>query len=142
MDTIIKTHYYVIEVYAPNERASGAVCRLFWSDMRFELLCKWRWYFEYRAALLKVQHPRHEVVQRWGSQEPTKKTEDQIKANLIAAKKRKITELSNKLELARKHWNQLFSIEDDPIHKKHAAKIERLRMELQEFINTSPLNQK
>jgi len=32
-----------------------------WTDLPFKVLIKWKWYFEYRKALLKVKHPRLKV---------------------------------------------------------------------------------
>lgn len=43
--------------------------------------------------------------------------------NLWIAKKRKITEIENKLILARKNWNSFFPIEEDLIYQKVIGKL-------------------
>lgn len=110
---------------------------LFWELPNMELRMKYNWYFKYRAALLQVQHPKHEVTMSWGTSE--KYTEEQKAEiefrNKLIAKKRTVTKYCNLLKQAEKEWNSLFPIQDDLMYQKAVNKIERLKNELAELEN-------
>lgn len=106
-------------------------------DLPFEVICKWKWYFEYRAALYKVNNPKHVVELTTGSYDfvPTIDQEKKRLRDKIAGKKATITKYENLLKKAIETWNQLFPIEEDPLYKKCVLKIEKLKCELKEIIN-------
>jgi hypothetical protein len=90
------------------------------NDMHFDLFFKWLWYFEYRAALLKVANPKNYVKLLTGSYAYTLPKDDYIKKlkDNIKARKGTVTGIKNKMALAKKHWAFLFPIEEDPDWKK------------------------
>lgn len=86
------------------------------NDMDFQFFIRWKWYFEYRAALLRVQNPHGFIELSHGSYEYVL-PEDTYKKkvhNLLIAAKRKRTEFRNQIQYARDNWNELFPIEDHP----------------------------
>lgn len=88
----------------------------FWDCYNYELYCKWQWYFRYRQALLQVQHPKR-YVELVPFKYPYVPPKDQLIKRLqdkLRAAKSNHTQLTNKINLAKDHWNQLFPIEDDP----------------------------
>jgi hypothetical protein len=104
-----------------------------WSGYTWEQFTRWKWYFEYRAALFKVKNPRAYVEVKYGPEPATGKTEFTILRNRIRAKKAKITEFTNKLKMAEDSWNELFPIVEDQLYKRAVTKIERLKNELTEM---------
>jgi hypothetical protein len=126
------THWVSISV---RENESCPLLELIeWKNLPFEVLCKWKWYFKYRAALLQVKYPKHIIDYRWGSQQPEGVVAENLKANKIRSKRAKITEVKNKMELAKKHWNFLFPIEDDQDWKRAISKLKTLENELSELL--------
>jgi len=103
---------------------------LSWSGLKWELRLKYDWYFKYRAALLQVKYPKFEVQTYWGNEPATGKTLEAILQDKIRAKKSKITQFKNKLELAKATWSSLFPIEDDIDYQRAVEKIKRLEFEL------------
>lgn len=123
-----KVFWYTIELIRENPRE--IVKKMVWQGLRFELRLKYRWYFEYRAALLKVQNPRFTVQCTWGSESATGKTLHEMQKDRLRSKKAKVTEWTNKIRMAKESWNQLFPIEADEFYIKALAKLERLKHEL------------
>lgn len=108
---------------------------LVWSDFPNRVFQKWYWYFKYRAALLQVEYPKHRVDCNWGVQrEMSEKSETEILKNKIIAKKRKITEIDNKLNKAKSQYNEIFEFEEHPIVKRFLEKREKLTKELNELL--------
>jgi len=126
------THYYIITV-RPRIGAE-VVEHLKWEDLPWEVRLKWGWYFDYRAALLKIKYPRFRVDSSWGPMPPSPKSAEQIRKNKITALKGKITEIENKLALAEKHWNDLFPIQDYPDYQKALQKLNSTKFELNNLI--------
>jgi hypothetical protein len=120
-------HYYHIKVIDKNR---DPVETLSWKGLRFELRCKYDWYFKYRAALLQVKYPRLEVQVWWGHEPATGKTLEQILRDKLRAKKAKITEYKNKIQKARENWNSIFPIEEDVFYQKALGKISKHEFEL------------
>ncbi len=125
-------YYYSIQTF--NRSNSGVNESLYWDGMSLETLTKWTWYFEYRAALLKVKYPRIKVESRWGNYEATgKKLMDIYEARKLG-KTRTISKYKNMIAKSIENWDQLFPIEDDVLYKKAIAKIERLELEFAKFM--------
>lgn len=129
-------HWYTIKVIDNHRNVIECLC---WSKLPWEVRTKWAWYFKYRAALLQVKYPRFNVESYWGHEPAQGKGLEQIVKNKIKAKKAKVTEYKNKLELAKKTWNFLFPIEQDESYIKAVQKINKLEFELRalesEFVN-------
>lgn len=103
--------------------------------MPWAVRSKWNWYFRYRHALLQVQYPQFKVESTWGNYEVKQEHIVHLQSikNRIVAKRRKITEINNKLEKARKHWDELFPIETNPLYHKAIKKLDRIKQELIEL---------
>lgn len=101
-----------------------------WRNMWWHMRQKWSWYFTYRAALLQVKHPRAYVEMKWGNSPAEGNQLLTSMRNRAIRKRGQITNMENRIALARKHWCSLFPIEDDDTFKKVSAKLERIRAEL------------
>ena len=135
----LKLYWCKIRVYDDRGRAYGIKECKIWDDLQFNLISKYRWYFDYRAALLKVQYPKCEVEIKTGSKEPNKKTVQDFLKDKITGKKRMITKLSNEIKL-HKNWliaNNIFGIDgDDGRLEKSKIKLQKYIQELQELETT------
>lgn len=122
------THWVVIKVYTASERKLAVYKH--WGNMTLDQRLKWGWYFRYRAARYQVENPRSDVDFMWGST-PKENREEINHINKLRSKKAKITEFTNKLAKARDSWTGLFPIEQDSLYQQAAAKVERLKAELE-----------
>jgi hypothetical protein len=105
------------------------IVSLSWEDLPFPIRMKYDWYFKYRAALLQVENPRATVqIFSWKGHAEGR-SEINIIAGRMRAKKAKVTEYRNKLARAEKAWTDLFPIQEDPLYIKALAKVERLEHE-------------
>lgn len=108
-----------------------------WDGLTFELACKYRWYFEYRAALLKVSNPKEKVDYTWGPYQKEELLDSPPVKNLIIARKRKITEFENKIVAYKTDYNELFPIEETYIWKELHRRADKAKNELAE-LQTNP----
>ncbi len=136
MDVLTVVHWVIITVKV--KMGEEVLESIKWDGLPWDVRMKWAWYFKYRAALFQVKYPRYEVEMRWGNR-PMNDTEEHLKErhrlNVIIAKKRKITEIENKLKFGRDNWDQLLPIEEDVYYKKAVAKLESLKCELKNLTN-------
>lgn len=105
----------------------------FRNDMRVEFFIRWKWYFEYRAALLRVKYPKAFIEFTHGPYEyilPEQEYKTKLENNIKAAKA-KLTEYSNKIAKAKANWMEMFPIEDHPGWRKISEKQEYYRLRLQ-----------
>lgn len=109
----------------------------FKNDMTNEFFNKWRWYFEYRAALLKVQNPKAVVTLEVGAYDfvlPLVLYHKRLK-NLISKKKGQLSSLRSKLDYAINNWDELFSIFDHPLYIKVQQKIDKISKEYDALVS-------
>lgn len=109
----------------------------YWTGLPFKTYMKFQWYFQYRAALIKVQNPRL-FVEICPFQYDHVLKVDEIRKRLTdrqRSAKAKVTEFTNKIELAKRHWNQLFPIEEDDLYKRAMTKLELKKNEVTELQN-------
>lgn len=113
-----------------------------WYNMPFPLYSKYIWFFDYRAALLKIKYPKLNIrieagVQREGTYSSI--TEKHFLKNRITKAKGKVTEYKNKLDVFIKNWNSLFPYENDVLYlelkKRILEREERLKILLEEYEN-------
>jgi hypothetical protein len=130
----LNAHYFIIKVYKNKPRELIEVIK--WVNLRIDIRMKYDWYFKYRAALLQIKYPKYTVETIFGYQPATGKTAEQLKLNLIKAKKAKITAYKNKLKKAEETWDSLFPISEDFFYKKAVEKINRLQFELNALLVT------
>ncbi len=128
-----KMHWVVIKVFTQRGPYGTQVEYHKWDRMTFEQRTRWDWYFKYRAALLQVKYPKHEVEFLWGNEDAVGKTAEHILRDKIAAKKRTITKHKNIKKELEKNWKSLFPIEEEHHYKLLLCKISRLEEELKEI---------
>lgn len=90
------------------------------NEMTVEFFQKWKWYFEYRSALLRVKYPHGFIDYTHGSYEyilPEDKYRTKVK-NQYLSDKRQLSKFNNKLKNIRDNWNELFPLEQNPHWKK------------------------
>lgn len=106
---------YIIEV---KENHYDVLESMYWSNMPFNLYYKYMWYFDYRAALLKVKYPKLNIKITAGVQKElgSEISEYHFNRNKIIAAKRKVTEFTNKLKVFSESYNKLFPIEEDELY--------------------------
>lgn len=121
-------HYFNIKVL--NEKRD-IIEFISWSGLKWNLRLKYDWYFKYRAALFQVKYPKFEIQTFWGNEPATGKTLEEIAQSKIRGRKAVLTKNKNLLIKAKKNWNSLFPIEDDPDFKRAVNKIKKLELELE-----------
>lgn len=114
-----------------------------WTNLRFDLLKKWNWYFEYRAAILKVNHPRSRVDKVHRAHSPTGPTAESLYKKSLASRKAQVTKAKNRLDewLDRQRQNDplgLFEPTENEHYQRAIAKVERKQRELLNIQNLSP----
>ena len=125
--------YYVrIQIFDGNVRKQ----LYFRRGMTYKFMAKWRWYFDYRAALVKVQNPKvkvHFTLNRYEYIPPVEVLEKRLK-NLVKGKKAAITKYKNKIVKVKKVYQntRLFPIEDDTKWGKVQEKLKRLEHQLKQ----------
>lgn len=127
-----KSFWFIIRVRNPKNLDQVEFVK--WSNMTMEIRMKYDWYFKYRAALLQVKYPKHNVITNWGSEPASGKAKEHILNDRIKGKKATLTKYKNILQNAEKNWNSLWPIADDLYYQKALAKILRLESELDELL--------
>lgn len=95
-----------------------------WENMPYSMRIKWDWYFQYRLALIRVEHPKWQVVEiHFDSKELVPErdlNEYQLKAR-ISALKAQVTKAQNQFdtimsnfETLKANWHEMFPIEEHP----------------------------
>jgi hypothetical protein len=112
--------------------------------MTFQFFKRWEWFFEYRAAKVKMDNPRGKVEYTTGFYDYVPKREileKRLKGNLIG-RKSALTKFMNKLKKAESKAKavSLFGIEQDPNYDKVMEKkkylerrLEQAQEQLQDF---------
>ena len=115
-----KTYFYNISVYSMQGPSGHLITSMKWENLLFPVVTKWRWYFQYREALLRVQYPKSFIDVRFGAMDAHSKPLDIIIKNKIAGKKRSITKWKNiknqcinDFEKFQKNYSKLFPIQSD-----------------------------
>ena len=114
-----------IRFYKDNKYSTLAEVYYFKNDMTIDFFHRWKWYFEYRAALLRVQNPHSFIELSTGSYEyilPEEEYRTKLQ-NLLTAAKRKRTEFYRKIEYVKTNWNELFPMEEHPKWNKVQQKL-------------------
>lgn len=117
-----------------NEKGYAALKETvyFRNEMTIDFFLKWKWYFEYRVALIRVKNPRSFIELSYEPYEyilPKDKYKEKVKSNYISAK-RKLTKFINKLTIIQENWNELFPIEEHPDWIKINEKLEYYQKQL------------
>lgn len=126
-------HY--IHVYDTPYPTGNVIEVLKWENLTFALYCKYKWYFEYRYALLRIKYPRKLIRHDQFKRDLNEPEQKDLLRNRIIGKKRTISKWRNKLYAYEIKWNSLFPITDDGPYRAAVAKIKRLEDELLELQN-------
>lgn len=121
---------YYIHVYDSRYPTGQVIEVVKWENLSFELFCKYKWYFEYRYALLRIKYPRNLIRHDQFKRDLNEVEKVDVLKNKIIGKKRTITKYKNKLAVYVQKWNSLFPVSDDEPYKKAVEKIQRLEDEL------------
>lgn len=136
METIYSFKWgYYIHVYNGKYPTNDVIEILKWENLSFNLFCKYKWYFEYRYALLRIKYPRALIRRDQFKRDLNEPEKVDLLRNQIISKKRTITKWKNKLAVYEGKWNSLFPITDDAVYKAAIIKIKRLENELLELQN-------
>lgn len=130
MNVNYEKRFYVTIKTGPHQGlATGVYHR---NELPFKVLMKWMWYYEYRAALVRIQNPKWYTALLHGSYDYSPPLEEARKnlRNKIINKKAKITQNENSLMMAKKTWAELFPIEEYSLYQKAVEKIKKLKVEL------------
>ena len=132
----LKLHFVTIRVFDPKGKALGQIHFKIWDDLPLQVVSKWRWYLDYRAALFKVQNPKSTVELFIGKKEPNQKTVNDFLIDKIKGKKMMITKLTNKLNIHKEKLikNNIFGLAgDDGSIEFLETKINEYKSELQKL---------
>ena len=116
--------FHRIQVHEGEHWGYDVIESLIWKDMPWAIHCKYKWYFDYRAALLKVKYPKYKINHEWGKYEKYGKSHLEHLKSKESAAKGQITKLENKIKLAKTNWNKLFPIEDNLLYRQNMKKLE------------------
>lgn len=128
----LKGYGYFIAVFKSRHDAEP-IEKLVWREYNLDQLTKWRWYFEYRYALLRVKYPRLYINHDTYSYDINPNKYLIHLKNRITARKGKITKYENLLKKGIETWNQLFPIEEDEIYQKCLQKVQWNKNDLAEL---------
>lgn len=134
MTTTTETRIFVKILFSENGYASLADVRYYRNEMKPDFFVRWRWYFEYRAALLRVKHPKSFIKIESGPYEyvlPEAEYRAKVR-NAYLSNKRQYTKALNLLNSIRQNWSELFPIEDNPEWSKVQRKLMYYKLRLEE----------
>lgn len=118
-----------------SKKQSRALAKVvyFRNEMTVEFFNRWRWFFEYRAALIRVQNPKAYTSFEYGPYD-YQLPEDVYKAkvkNQYFSDKRQLTKFKSKLTEIQQNWNELFPLEEHPDYIRVQKKLEYLQRNLE-----------
>ena len=120
LDNKSEFRIFVKILFAESGTAAMAEVHYFRNDMTVPFYQKWRWYFEYRAALLRVKYPKSFIGYEQGSyiyELPENMYKDKVK-NIYFSNKRQFCKFNNRLNALKQNWNEIFPIEEHPDYIK------------------------
>ena len=126
---------FMIKVYNGEYPTSGIKEVYRWNNYKFNQFIKWKWYFEYRVALLRVKYPRNHIDARQFDEPLTYKTKMEILKSKISSQKGQVTKIKNAIKKYEQHWDELFPIEEDLNYIKAKNKLIEAKNKLDELIS-------
>lgn len=133
-DNTKEIRIYVKILFSQKGLSALSTVYYFRNEMKVDFFVRWKWYFQYREALLRVKYPKAYIHLEQGPYEyilPEHEYKQKIR-NRYIADKAQLTKFKNKLKSLSKNWNQLFPIEEHPDYKKISAKLEEYTNQLKE----------
>ena len=101
------------------------------NDMLPDFFFRWQWFFDYRAALVKVKNPRKTVYCEKGTYQyvlPENDYREKLRS-LEIKRKAQLTQFNNKLKALKANWKELFPLEDHPEYKRILEKQNKLQQD-------------
>jgi hypothetical protein len=132
IDYTSETRIFVKILFSENGLSALSTVHYFRNEMKVDFFQRWKWYFEYRAALLRVKYPKAYIALEHGPYEyilPEHEYQQKIR-NRYIADKAQLTKFKHKLDSISQNYNQIFPIEEHPDYKKINAKLEEYREQL------------
>ena len=128
---------YYVTIIMFHGKSQGPIreTTIHWKDMQLDHLMRWNWYFEYRAALLKVENPKKKVILKTGNYKADLRTRPQIaekiKRDRIITCKRMVTRIQNAIqEYEREQALLLLPNFENPKYLRTIQKLEAYKTEL------------
>lgn len=119
-DKTKETRMFVKILFSESGKSALANVYYFRNEMRVDFFQRWKWYFEYRAALLRVKYPKAFIQLSHGPymyQYPEDLYKVKVR-NRYRSDKTQLTKLNNMIVAVQKNWNELFPIEENPNYTK------------------------
>lgn len=130
----LKLYGHVIKVY-DTPYPSGKIIKFFvWENFPLDTFVRWKWYFEYRYALLRIQYPKNYI---YSSQFHLVYNPDKVKnhyKNLLRSAKAKITEFSRKKKFMEEDTSELFPAQSNLRYVKICDRLDRAEKKLEELL--------
>jgi hypothetical protein len=120
------THRFWVIIKVGANQIENAHTVLYWEKLPFHVRTKWTWYFEYRAALAKVQNPKGYIEFRWGKHEEIELSPAQEISKQLVSAKRTLTKYKNKLAAFEADWKK-HSLYPPEVHPKYKPALEKIR---------------
>jgi len=124
--TKIETRIFVKIIFSVSGKSALGAVHYFRNEMSVDFYQRWKWFFEYKAALLRVKFPKAYIKLETGPYEyilPEDKYKEKVKNNYLSAK-RQLTKFQNQLNSICQSWNELFPIEENPDWIKVQSKLD------------------
>lgn len=120
-----ETRIFVKIIFSESGKSALANVHYFRNEMKVDFFQRWKWYFEYRAALLRVKYPKAFIKYETGPYEYSLPIDIYIKKvkETYLSDKRQLSKFKNKLNAISKNWNELFPIEEHPDYIKVKVKL-------------------
>lgn len=129
--------------------AGGGQCvERVWSNLPFNLVTKYNWYFRVRAARIQIAKPKKCIGIVFVRQTPNEESYKQMLTHLhnrLKAQNGKVTQVKNAISKMSASWKELFPIEESPIWQKLWDKLkthEAIIADLEEQISEQNKNPK
>ncbi len=111
-----------------------------WRCLPVDTYMRFRWYFDLRAAMIKIDNPKHAVEVRAtmydlseGDPDYRWQKKNEIDARIRAARVQ-LTKWDNNLKKFREQWDSFLPVEDDPMYKKAVERVNARKFALQTLI--------
>ncbi len=121
-----KRIYVKIVFYKNDKYQTLAKTVYFRNQMTIPFFYRWKWFFLYREALIRVKYPRAYIKLEYGPYDyvlPKDIYKKKIK-DLLAGNKRKLTQYKNKIAYVKQNWNEIFPPEEHPQWVKVIEKLD------------------
>ena len=126
------------DIFVSDKQGGNTISELHWNNLTFDCRTKWNWYFDYRAALLKVKYPKSYIEKRWGSKEINNESPRDLQWRKLIARRvtvnRLVTKFSNAiLKYENNERTKLIPDFENPTYLRTVNKLESYKIELMQI---------